>query len=91
MNEVLNGIDPGKCTLGILPVGTMNVLALELGISPDIEKSLQIIRAGKRRRFDLATPISAAFCSLPAWGWMPRWFVKPIRKPNGRGAHGVIF
>jgi YegS/Rv2252/BmrU family lipid kinase len=68
MNEVLNGIDPGKCTLGILPVGTMNVLALELGISPDIEKSLQIIRAGKRRRFDLGYANQRRFLQLAGVG-----------------------
>ncbi len=68
MNEVLNGIDPAKCTLGILPVGTMNVLALELGISPDIEKSLQVIRAGKRRRFDLGYANQRRFLQLAGVG-----------------------
>ena len=48
VNEVLNGIDPKICTLGVLPVGTMNVLALELGIPPNLEKALEVIRAGKR-------------------------------------------
>ena len=53
VNEVLNGLDPKLCTLGVLPVGTMNVLALELGIPPGLEKALEVIRAGKRKRLDL--------------------------------------
>ncbi|NBT90991.1 MAG: diacylglycerol kinase family lipid kinase [Verrucomicrobia bacterium] len=51
VNEVLNGIDPAKCALGILPVGTMNVLALELGISPDLERALVDLGYANGRRF----------------------------------------
>jgi YegS/Rv2252/BmrU family lipid kinase len=33
VNGVVNGLAPGKATLGILPLGTANVLAKELGIN----------------------------------------------------------
>jgi YegS/Rv2252/BmrU family lipid kinase len=32
INQVLNGVVPGEATLGVLPLGTANVLARELGI-----------------------------------------------------------
>ena len=68
VNEVLNGIDPAKCALGILPVGTMNVLALELGISPDLERALAVIRNGRRRKVDLGYANGRRFLQLAGVG-----------------------
>jgi len=68
VNEVLNGIDPARCALGILPVGTMNVLALELGISPDLERALAVIRAGRRRQIDLGYANQRRFIQLAGVG-----------------------
>jgi len=45
-NAVLNGIEPGKATLAIIPVGTANVLAHELGIF-SIDDAMSLIREGK--------------------------------------------
>ncbi len=57
INEVVNGIvSTGKSgiTLGVLPVGTMNVFAVELGIPLDsLEKAWEIIRNGCIRHLDL--------------------------------------
>jgi YegS/Rv2252/BmrU family lipid kinase len=68
VNEVLNGIDPAQCTLGIIPVGTMNVLALELGISPDLERALAVIRKNRRRRVDLGYANQRRFIQLAGVG-----------------------
>lgn len=68
VNEVLNGIDPKICTLGVLPVGTMNVLALELGIPPNLEKALEVIRAGKRKRLDMGLANRRRFIQLAGVG-----------------------
>ncbi|RII29232.1 MAG: diacylglycerol kinase [Geobacter sp.] len=43
INGVLNGLEPGKATLGILPLGTANVLARELGIRTLKDAVLKII------------------------------------------------
>lgn len=57
INEVMNGIMSagGKdVTLGILPVGTMNVFAVELGIPINaLEKAWEIIMNGEVRYLDL--------------------------------------
>ena len=68
VNEVLNGLDPEKCTLGVLPVGTMNVLAMELGIPSRLDKALEIIRAGKRKRLDLGMANKRRFIQLAGVG-----------------------
>ena len=68
VNEVLNGLDPEKSTLGVLPVGTMNVLALELGIPSRLDKALEIIRSGKRKRLDLGMANTRRFIQLAGVG-----------------------
>lgn len=55
INEVVNGLAGSHTALGILPVGTMNVFANELGLPcQDLGKCWQRIESGQRRRVDLA-------------------------------------
>ena len=51
VNEVLNGLTDGA-TLGILPLGTANVLARELGIPLDAESACRRILGGEISRVD---------------------------------------
>lgn len=64
VNEVVNGImtnGQGLVRLGILPIGTMNVFALELGIpTQSIEKAWEVILKGGVRRVDLPFGDSAS-------------------------------
>lgn len=58
LNEVLNGIGDAPdgfkhARLGVLPLGTVNVFARELGIPTHPEKAWQILRLGRERRIDL--------------------------------------
>jgi diacylglycerol kinase (ATP) len=52
INEVINGLAPGA-TLGVLPLGTANVLARELGVPLDPEEACRHILKGARSRVDL--------------------------------------
>ena len=52
INEVINGLDE-DATLGILPLGTANVLARELGLPLDVERACERILRGERKRIDL--------------------------------------
>ncbi len=45
-NAVVNGLEPGTATLAVLPFGTSNVLAAEIGIT-SIDDALDRINAGK--------------------------------------------
>jgi YegS/Rv2252/BmrU family lipid kinase len=52
INEVLNGLDK-VATLGILPLGTANVLARELGLPLNVKQACERILHGERAKIDL--------------------------------------
>jgi diacylglycerol kinase (ATP) len=52
INEVINGLDR-EATLGILPLGTANVLARELGLPLNVERACERIVRGERAKIDL--------------------------------------
>ena len=52
VNEVVNGLSP-DATLGILPLGTANVLARELGLPLDLKRSCERVLKGNRSSIDL--------------------------------------
>ena len=68
INEVVNGIAGSEVALGILPVGTMNVFAAELGLPGGLDEAWSIIRAGHTRRIDLARANSRYFVQLAGVG-----------------------
>jgi diacylglycerol kinase (ATP) len=51
VNEVLNGLSP-EATLGVLPLGTANVLARELGLPLDPAEACRRLLKGERSRVD---------------------------------------
>lgn len=69
INEVVNGIAGSKSALGILPVGTMNVFANELGLPSDLEEAWEIIEAGATREIDLAQANDQYFAQLAGVGF----------------------
>jgi YegS/Rv2252/BmrU family lipid kinase len=78
VNEIVNGIaehnlgvsDAGKrAGLGVLPVGTMNVFASELGLpGRDLEACWQIITSGRQREIDLWQANGEFFIQLAGVG-----------------------
>ncbi|MCS7337940.1 MAG: diacylglycerol kinase family lipid kinase [Verrucomicrobiae bacterium] len=60
LNEVLNGLGsvPGglaQTRLGVLPLGTMNVFARDIGLPLALEPAWHVIRAGKEKRIDIGS------------------------------------
>ena len=57
INEVLNGVmnnpKKKKPTLGIIPLGTSNMVSRAFGIPGDIDKALTIIKKGKKQYVDV--------------------------------------
>lgn len=58
VNEVLNGLASApdglaRARLAVLPLGTVNVFARELGISPEPSRALEQIRNGREIQIDL--------------------------------------
>jgi diacylglycerol kinase (ATP) len=68
VNEVVNGIAGTEVALGILPVGTMNVFAAELGLPGDLNEAWAIIQAGRIRRVDLLRANQQYFVQLAGVG-----------------------
>jgi diacylglycerol kinase (ATP) len=68
INEVVNGIGLAPVSLGILPMGTVNVLAMELGIPFDLVSAWKVIRAKKSKLIDLASANGHFFVQMAGIG-----------------------
>src|ERR1051326_3715167 len=69
VNHVANGIAGSNATLGILPIGTVNVFAMELGLpSNDLQRCWDIVQAGNVRLVDLPSANGRYFVQLGGIG-----------------------
>src|SRR4051812_29924734 len=68
INEVVNGLAGSQTALGILPVGTMNVFAAELGLPRRLSDAWRVIQAGHTREIDLARANRQYFVQLAGVG-----------------------
>jgi len=68
-NEVINGVVGHPVTLGLLPLGTSNVLMRELGIPLDPLKAARLIVKGHRKRFDLGRVNNRYFALMVSCGY----------------------
>ena len=69
MNNVANGIAGSDAALGILPMGTVNVFAMELGLPVnDLERCWEIIQTGNSRLVDLPSANGKYFVQLGGIG-----------------------
>src|SRR5947207_14826101 len=65
VNQVANGIAGSNSALGILPMGTVNVFAMELGLpSDDLALCWDVIEAGNVRLVDLLSSNQKYFVQL---------------------------
>ena len=100
-NEVLNGIGdvPGafsRVRLGVLPLGTVNVLAYELGIPSNLSAACRVLESNHERIIDLPQiefrdrGFTRLFTQMAGFGWDARavqlvdW---PLKKRIGRFAY----
>jgi YegS/Rv2252/BmrU family lipid kinase len=58
INEVINGLAESKATLVIIPFGSTNVLACELGIPNNPKEAAELITKGKKIEMDLGHAIT---------------------------------
>jgi diacylglycerol kinase (ATP) len=69
VNQVANGIAGSNSALGILPMGTVNVFAMELGLpSDDLALCWDVIEAGNMRLVDLPSANQKYFVQLGGIG-----------------------
>ncbi|MFL6583559.1 MAG: diacylglycerol/lipid kinase family protein [Chthoniobacterales bacterium] len=69
INEVANGLAGSDATLGLLPLGTMNVFATELGLPVnDLGRCWDIVQSDQSRRIDLPSANGRHFVQLAGVG-----------------------
>jgi YegS/Rv2252/BmrU family lipid kinase len=69
INEVVNGLAGSGTTLGLLPIGTMNVFATELGLpTHDLELCWEIVKGDSTRAIDLPKANQKFFVQLAGVG-----------------------
>ena len=69
VNEIVNGIAGHNVTLGLLPIGTMNVFATELGLPlNDLAGCWKIIEQNRTHRVDLPRANGQHFVQLAGVG-----------------------
>ncbi|HXA09312.1 MAG TPA: diacylglycerol kinase family protein [Chthoniobacterales bacterium] len=69
IHEVVNGMADSDAALGLMPMGTMNVFANELGLpANDLGRCWEIIRAEQTRLIDLPTANGKHFVQLAGVG-----------------------
>lgn len=68
INETLQGMVGSDVPLGIIPRGTANIFAEEMGIPKDIEKAIEVIREGHIKRVDLGKANDRYFLWLSGIG-----------------------
>lgn len=70
LNAVVAGLAGSQTALGVLPAGTMNVFARELGIpSADLAKAFDVIERGHIREIDLFEANHAPFVQMAGVGF----------------------
>lgn len=68
--EVITGLAGGNVPLGIIPLGTGNQLAANLGIPTDVERAVEVAVSGSPRPIDIGQLDSGRYFALMAGaGW----------------------
>jgi diacylglycerol kinase family enzyme len=76
---------PAGAVLGVLPAGTLNHFAADLGIPTDVEKAVDIIAAGRTRQVDIAEVNGHFFINNSSLGLYPAMVL--LRRTEER--HGL--
>ncbi|HMA25399.1 MAG TPA: YegS/Rv2252/BmrU family lipid kinase [Gemmatimonadaceae bacterium] len=68
VNEVVNGLDGYDVPLGVIPVGTANDFAQQVGIPADADHAMDVILQRKPRRLDTASLNGRRFLNVSSGG-----------------------
>jgi YegS/Rv2252/BmrU family lipid kinase len=86
INEVINGIAGSNVPVAILPAGTANILAKELGIPWDIPGAARLISSGTTRRI----PLGSVMTATPSGEVDPSKGIRYFLCVAGAGPDGAI-
>lgn len=92
VNEVAAALVGTGIPLGIIPLGTVNVLARELGIPFDLRKAVQTIVDGKVRKMDVGCVGEHYFTLMAGFGFdaeITATVVQPLKDVIGASAYVI--
>jgi YegS/Rv2252/BmrU family lipid kinase len=92
INEVVNGLAGRSLPLGVIPLGTSNVLAHEIGIGSDIARAVETILTGRRQPVAAANAGGRYCCLMVSAGYDARAItrVRPaLKRLLGEGAYFI--
>ncbi len=69
INEVINGMAESSAALGVIPMGTANVFALELNLPVEINAACQVIASGDKVNIDLGKAGDRYFSCMAGTGF----------------------
>jgi YegS/Rv2252/BmrU family lipid kinase len=84
INEIIQGLAGSETALGVLPAGTVNVWAREMGIPLDLLQACQVLVSGQTRRIDLGRVNGHYFLLMVGIGFDAEVTQKVERKPLKR-------
>ncbi|MCC7275062.1 MAG: hypothetical protein IT561_20510 [Alphaproteobacteria bacterium] len=90
IDEAINGIAGGHAVLGILPLGTANVLAHELAIGDRLDTAARILDAGRERAIRLGIVAGRRFAMMAGAGydaWVVARVDPALKRRLGKGAY----
>ncbi len=88
INEVLNGLAGSAMPLGILPWGTGNVFAKEMGFPRSLRRCCRVIRKGRTARLDLGRAGGRRFLMMAGAG-IDAFALAQMRGKNWKRVFGV--
>jgi diacylglycerol kinase family enzyme len=75
----------GDCPMGVLPLGTLNHFARDLGIPQDLDGALQVVAAGFVRRVDVGEANGRVFLNNASIGLYPHAVVVREKQQDEKG------
>jgi diacylglycerol kinase family enzyme len=72
MNAGAAALAGGDCPMGVLPLGTLNHFARDLGIPQDMEGALEVVATGLVRRLDVGEANGRVFLNNASMGLYPQ-------------------
>jgi len=92
LNEVANGLCGSDQPVAFLPLGTVNVFALETGIPLELEQACRLAVEGRPRRISLGRINGESFLLMASAGWDAEAVARlrpAVKRRIGRLAYGV--
>lgn len=90
INEVLNGMARSTLPLGLIPMGTANVLAAEIGLPVTVDAIAQTLLTGERQRIDVGIAGARRFVMMAGVGFdadVVQGIIPGLKRAVGKGAY----